>query len=379
MPRNTNRIAATVAVAVLAGAGAGAGAVALSQGSTHTTTTVLAASSGASNIADATLSIGQIAKTATPSVVEIDATSTGTGSPFGGQGGAQSAEGTGFVYDTKGDIVTNEHVVDGASSVSVKFSDGSTYKATVVGTDTSTDLAVIHVNAPASKLVPLTLADSSKVAVGDGVVAIGDPFGLDNTVTAGIVSAVGREISAPNNAPIPNAIQTDAAINHGNSGGPLFNLQGQVIGVTAQIESDSGGNDGIGFAIPSNTVKSIADQLIAKGSVQHALLGVQVQTVPTSAASQLGRTAGVAVKSVESGTAASKAGLKGATGTKSVAGVSYPTGGDVITAFNGTKVTTADQLRALIDAHKPGDKVTLAVVRNPASSPSTDATIGESR
>ena len=161
MPRNTNRIAATVAVAVLAGAGAGAGAVALSQGSTHTTTTVLAAASGSSNIADATLSVGQIAKTATPSVVEIDATSAGAASPFGGQGSAQSAEGTGFVYDTMGDIVKNEHVVDGASAVSVKFSDGSIYKATVVGTDTSSDLAVIHVNAPASKLVPLTLADSS--------------------------------------------------------------------------------------------------------------------------------------------------------------------------------------------------------------------------
>src|SRR5581483_2839357 len=142
-------------------------------------------------------------------------------SPFPGSG-SSSAEGTGFVYDAKGDIITNEHVIDGASSVKVKFSDGSTYKATIVGADTSTDVAVIHVDAPASKLHPLTLGDSSKVAVGDGVVAIGNPFGLDGTVTSGIVSAVNREISAPDNSPIVGAIQTDAAINHGNSGGPLL-------------------------------------------------------------------------------------------------------------------------------------------------------------
>src|SRR5205823_789863 len=170
------------------------------------------------------------------------------------------------------------HVVRGATSVSVKFQDGSTYKGTVVGTDPSTDLAVVHVNAPASKLVPLALADSSKVAVGDGVVAIGNPFGLDGTVTSGIVSALDREISAPDNSPIEGAIQTDAAINHGNSGGPLLNQKGQVIGITAQIQSDSGGNDGVGFAIPSNTVRKIASTLITSGKVQHALLGVEVKT-----------------------------------------------------------------------------------------------------
>jgi putative serine protease PepD len=310
----------------------------------------LAASSGASNVADATLSIGQIAKTATPSVVEIDATSTGTGSPFGGQGGAQSAEGTGFVYDTKGDIVTNEHVVDGASSVSVKFSDGSTYKATVVGTDTSTDLAVIHVNAPASKLVPLTLADSSKVAVGDGVVAIGNPFGLDDTVTSGIVSAINREITAPDNSPIEGAIQTDAAINHGNSGGPLLNAKAQVIGITSQIQSDSGGSDGVGFAIPSNTVRTIAAELISSGKAQHALLGVNVKTASN----------GVAVADVQAGSAAGNAGLKA---------------GDVITSVDGTTVTSAEQLRAIIDSHQPGDKLSLTVLRG-GSTTSFSATLG---
>ena len=141
-----------------------------------------------------------------------------------------AAEGTGFVYDAKGDIVTNEHVVDGSSTVRVKLSDGSTYKATVVGTDISSDLAVLHIDAPASKLTPLALGDSSALAVGDGVVAIGNPFGLDGTVTSGIVSAIDREISAPDGTPIEGAIQTDAAINHGNSGGPLFNLAGKVVG-----------------------------------------------------------------------------------------------------------------------------------------------------
>ncbi len=353
MPRYTNRIAAVVAVAAVGGAGVGAGALALSRGSTHTTTTVVAAAVGNSNIADSALSVGQIAKAATPGVVEIASTSSAGGStyPFGGQG-SQSAEGSGFVYDTKGDIVTNDHVVSGASSLSVKFSDGSTYKATVIGEDPDTDLAVIHVDAPASKLVPLSLADSSKVAVGDGVVAIGNPFGLDGTVTSGIVSALNREITSPDNAPIEGAIQTDAAINHGNSGGPLLNLNGQVIGVTSQIQSDSGGNDGVGFAVPSNTVRTIATQLISSGKVQHALLGVEVKTASSGN--------GVTVGTVQTGSAAADAGLKA---------------GDVITSANGTKVTTAEQLRAIIDSHQPGDKLSLTVLRS-GSTKTLSATLG---
>ncbi len=353
MPRTTNRVVAAVAVAALAGAGAGAGALALSRGSTHTTTTVVAASTASSNIANATLSVGQIAKATTPGIVEIDVVESGTGSTFpSGQGSTQSAEGTGFVYDTKGDIVTNDHVVSGASSVTVKFSDGSTTKATVVGTDPDTDLAVIHVDVPASKLVPLTLGDSSKVAVGDGVVAIGNPFGLDNTVTSGIVSAINREITSPDNAPIEGAIQTDAAINHGNSGGPLLNLNAQVIGITSQIQSDSGGNDGIGFAVPSNTVRTIATELIANGKAQHALLGVQIKTAANGN--------GVAVATVQTGSAAADAGVKA---------------GDVITGVNGTTITTADQLRAIIDSHQPGDKLTLTVLRG-GSSKTLSATLG---
>ena len=340
MARNSNRLAAVATVAALVGGGAGAGAVVLTRGSSHGTS-VPAAAAGGVNVASTTLSVGQIAKAVTPSVVEVAAAQTTTGSPFpGGQNGA-TAQGTGFVFDSKGNVVTNEHVVSGSTSVSVKLSDGSTHKATVVGTDPSTDLAVLHIDASSSKLAPLSLADSSKVAVGDGVVAIGNPFGLDGTVTTGIVSALNREIVAPDNTPIEDAIQTDAAINHGNSGGPLLDLRGSVIGITSQIESDSGGNDGVGFAVPSNTVRSIAAQLISTGKAQHALLGVSVKTVSSGV--------GVSVSQVRGGSAADAAGLRA---------------GDVITAIDGTPVATAEKLRAIIAGHRPGDSVTLTVQRN---------------
>src|SRR5439155_1295254 len=194
------------------------------------------------------LSIGDIYRRSYKGVVEITVTST-SASPFGGAQ-RQQAQGSGFVYDAKGDIVTNQHVVAGASAVSVRLWNGATYTAHVVGSDASTDLAVIHIDAPSSVLSPLALGDSSKLQVGDGVVAIGSPFGLEETVTSGIVSALHRQITSPNNFAIANAIQTDAAINHGNSGGPLLNSQGEVVGVNSQIESDSGGSDGVGFAIP---------------------------------------------------------------------------------------------------------------------------------
>jgi putative serine protease PepD len=338
MASTRTRIAAAAAAAALAGAGAGAGAVALSHGGTKAATATVTAQPNVSNVAQSTLSVTEIAKSATPGVVEVDATSRQTSSgPFGDSGSSQ-AEGTGFVYDSKGDIVTNEHVVDGASSVTVKLSDGSSYKATVVGSDISSDLAVLHIDAPASKLHPLP------------VVAIGNPFGLDDTVTTGIVSAVDREIQAPDDTPIEGAIQTDAAINHGNSGGPLLNMNGEVIGVTSQIQSDSGGNDGVGFAIPSSTVKSVADQLIAGGTVQHALLGVDVTTA----------SGGVGVAQVESGSAASDAGIRA---------------GDVITSVGSAVVTSPQQLRAIIAAHKPGD--TLAItLRRDGETKTVKATLG---
>jgi S1-C subfamily serine protease len=189
------------------------------------------------------------------------------------------------------------------------------------------------------------------------------------------VSATGREIDAPDGTPIDGAIQTDAAINHGNSGGPLFDLTGQVIGITSQIQSDSGVNDGIGFAISSNLVKSIADQLIASGKVAHPLLGVNVQTIPASAASTLGEHLGAAVTKVQSGSGGDKAGLKASTATTRVGGTAYPTGGDVVSAVDGTSVASAADLRAAIAAHAPGDTVTLTVW-NGASSRTVQATLG---
>ncbi len=346
----SNRIVAMVAAAAVIGGGAGAAITTLSDGGSAKTTVVTTAATGA-NVANADLSVGQIAKDATKSVVEIDATSSGGDQsfPFGNDGG-RAAEGTGFVYDTKGDIGTNQHVVSGASTVKVKFSDGSTYTATVVGADAATDIAVLHVNAPSSKLAPLALADSSKAEVGDGVVAIGNPFGLDGTVTSGIVSAVGREISSPDDTPIAGAIQTDAAINHGNSGGPLLNLRGEVIGITSQIQSEGGGNDGVGFAVPSNTVKSIASQLISSGKAQHALLGV----TPADTAN------GVRIATVKNGSAADDAGLKV---------------GDVITAVGSTEIASSAQIRAIIAGHEPGDALTLTIRRD-GSSKTVHVTLG---
>ncbi|MBA3347012.1 MAG: trypsin-like peptidase domain-containing protein, partial [Actinobacteria bacterium] len=274
------------------------------------------------------------------------------------------SQGSGFVYDDKGHVVTNHHVVDGAETATVILADGSTYDAKVVGSDPSTDLAVLLVDAPASALVPLELADSDALKVGDGVVAIGSPFGLDQTVTSGIVSALHRQITAPNDFSINDAIQTDAAINHGNSGGPLLDLNGDVVGVNSQIESESGGNDGIGFAVPSNTVETIAAQLVSGGAVEHAYLGIGVDTVTASLSDELDLPEGVQVTNVRAGTPAATAGLKAGSGSRIVDGQPRTTGGDVITEIDGKTVTTAQELQRRIDAQRPGDTIELTVVRD---------------
>ena len=348
--RSTRRTVAATALAAsaLAGAGVGVGTYAAlnHDGGTTTIRQVAAPASSSQSVSSAgTLSVAKIYGLASRGVVEISVTTSGSGDstfPFG-QGGTQSAQGSGFVYDTAGHVITNDHVVDGANTISVKFSGGATYKATVVGTDPSTDLAVLKIDAPSSVLHPLTLGDSSALQVGDGVVAIGSPFGLEETVTSGIVSALHREITSPNHFAIEDAIQTDAAINHGNSGGPLLNLQGQVIGVNAQIQSEGGGNDGVGFAISSDTVTSVVKQLLARGKVEHAYLGVSVG--PTTGS-------GARVGSVKSGSPAAAAGLKP---------------GDVIKAFSGHKILNPEDLIASVNAKQPGDKVTITYTRNGAT------------
>src|SRR3954468_1100610 len=339
-----------VAVALASGAG-GAAVYGLADGGGTTTVTTAPAVTATARPAAAVkttgaLSVNQIYQQTKNGVVDIKVrTSSGSATPnFGGpnNGGSQEsqAEGSGFVIDNDGHIATNQHVVDGATSIKVTFADGKTASAKVVGTDRSTDVAVIQVDASKSDLHPLTFADSNDVQVGDGVVAIGSPFGLEGTVTTGIVSALDRTIQAPNNFTISGAIQTDAAINHGNSGGPLLDSAGHVIGINSQIESDSGGNDGIGFAVPSSIVQRVAQQLVSGGKVAHAYLGVQLSDATSGAGASIGQIAG--------GGPASDAGLRT---------------GDVVTAIDGKAIGGADALVNAVDAHKPGDQVTLKVRR----------------
>jgi S1-C subfamily serine protease len=344
--------------------GAGAGAVVYSVANPSSTKTVVRqvpVQSSEPTADSSALTVGQIYRQNNQGVVEITVSSPQE-TPLGKQ--EAQAQGSGFVIDSDGHIVTNEHVVDNAESVSVRFWNGNSYKASVVGSDPSTDLAVIKVDAPQSIMHPLTLGDSSSVKVGDPVVAIGSPFGLEETVTSGIVSAVHRQMQAPNQFTINDSIQTDAAINHGNSGGPLLNSAGEVIGVNAQIAGDTGANVGIGFAIPSDTVRSITDTLISSGKVEHAYLGVSVQEIPATVADELNLTEGVEITDVRSNTPAQKAGLKGSTGKKTIQGTEYATGGDVITAIDGDKVTTSEDVQQTIDAHRPGDTISITYRRN---------------
>jgi S1-C subfamily serine protease len=240
------------------------------------------------------MSINQIYRSASPGVVDIIVTAQSQSPGFGffGGNGSQTTEGegAGVVYNTNGDILTDEHVVANETSVRVNFQNGHSYPATVVGTDPSTDVAVIHVNAPVSELHPIGFANSSDAQVGDPVVAIGSPFSLPETTTQGIVSQTGRSITAPNNYTIPNAIQTDAAINPGNSGGPLLDANAHVLGLNDQIETNNttaggeGSSSGVGFAIPSNTVTMIANEIISGHKVQHAYVGVELSGLSSGGA-----------------------------------------------------------------------------------------------
>jgi putative serine protease PepD len=348
------RRGAPVAAALALGAGVGAGVYAgVWSGKGATSTVTVPVTSGQPAAVTTSISnLTQLYKNVTPGVVDITVDSNTPAGGLGQQGGTTQAEGSGFVYDSAGHIVTNQHVVDGATSISVHFPDGKTAKATLVKADPSTDIAVIKVDVAASELHPLTLGSSKNVLPGQEVVAIGSPFGLADSMTAGIVSAIGRTIQAPNGYSIANSIQTDAPINHGNSGGPLLTTAGDVIGVDAQIESGGGGSDGVGFAIPIDAVKSVVNTIIAGGKVEHAYIGIRVGDAANGS--------GALISSVSSGTPAAKAGLKA---------------GDVITAIDSTPVTKADDLTAGITAHAPNDKVTLTVTRD-GKSLKIDVTLG---
>jgi len=319
------------------------------------------------------LSINEIYRGAAPGVVQVTATqivSRPAIDPFFGfpvpQNQRQQALGSGFVIDKAGHIVTNYHVVQGARSVSVSFSNNESMKAHLVGSDPSTDVAVLQVDVHSRALTPLSLGDSNDVHVGDSVVAIGNPLGLDRTVTSGIVSALQRVITAPDaQYSIDHVIQTDAALNHGNSGGPLLNAEGEVVGVNSQIQSDTGSNIGLGFAIPIDTVKTIAAQLLKTGHVEHAFLGIRVQPVTPKIARlfRLPATSGLLVASVEPGSSAAQAGLRAGTQQVTVSGETYPLGGDLIISADGVELSSLNQLRDLISRKQPGDTIALAVWR----------------
>ncbi|HET9591507.1 MAG TPA: trypsin-like peptidase domain-containing protein [Solirubrobacterales bacterium] len=288
------------------------------------------------------------------------------GEPEAESGG--TATGSGFVIDTEGHILTNNHVIEGASKVQVKLGDSEKeYEAEVVGADPGTDIALLKVEAPAKELHPLALGHSSEVEVGDPVVAIGNPFGLDRTVTSGIVSALQRQIQAPNGFSINHVIQTDAAINPGNSGGPLIDSGGEVIGINSQIATGGGGdgNVGIGFAIPIDTIRAEIKDLETKGEVEHAFLGISGGTITPELAKALNLPVeqGVIVQQVVKDGPADKAGLEAGTTSATIGGQEVRLGGDIITEANGKPVKSMEELVEVIQDSKPGDKLELKILR----------------
>jgi S1-C subfamily serine protease len=315
--------------------------------------------------------VNQIYNEDSPGVAFIQAeTSGGPPSPLNPVPDQQgTATGSGFVIDDQGHILTNAHVVDGAQNIEVTLGeDQQPIDAKVVGKDTSTDVAVLQVDPDEADLHPLSLGSSSGVKVGDPVVAIGNPFGLERTVTTGIVSALQRQIQAPNGFTISDVIQTDAAINPGNSGGPLLDENGQVIGITSQIATGGagGGSVGVGFVVPSDTVRDVANQLLDTGEVEHAFLGISGTDVTPEIADALNLPVdeGALVQKVVPDSPADHAGIKAGEQEVSVGGQQLLAGGDVITQVDGETVTGMDDVIAAVNTKQAGDQVTLQVNRD---------------
>jgi S1-C subfamily serine protease len=316
-------------------------------GDKHTTTVVTSTGTGAAPPAKGAkvvntqpTNVSEIYRRVSPGVVFVESTSSG-----GGLGGGQAATGSGFVYDRQGHIVTNDHVVEGFDTFSVRVgSDQTPIRAQLVGKDPSSDLAVLKIDPSqvAGGLRPLTLGDSNAIAPGDQAIAIGSPFGLAGTVTVGVVSSLGRTIQSPNGFPISNAIQTDAAINPGNSGGPLLDAKGQVIGVNSQIQTGGGGNSnaGVGFAVPVETVKQVVPQIQGGGKIERAFLGVTNSTTDNQSGAQ--------VTGVVPGGPAAKAGLEQ---------------GDKIVAIDSRPISSSDDVSAAVAAHRPGQQAKVTVIR----------------
>jgi S1-C subfamily serine protease len=346
----------------------------LDVGGSSTTTTVVqqapvaSPSAQAAASAEGGLTAHDIYERDAPGVLYVRAElkASATASPFGtGQGG--EATGTGFVIDGEGHVLTNFHVVEDATSVSVGFDDNRIVQARVLGTDATNDLALLQVDPDGLKLAPLQLGDSSTIQVGDPVLAIGNPFGLDRTLTTGVVSALQRQITAPNGFTIQHVIQIDAPINPGNSGGPLLDAAGRVIGINSQIITGGSGNGnvGIGFAVPIDTAKKLLPQLKQTGSVVHAYLGITGATIDASLADlQLKVDRGVLVQTVTPDGPAAKGGLHGGTIESQLGGARIMLGGDVIQSFDGRAVGSMSDLTGDIAGHQPGDRIRLGILRS---------------
>jgi len=280
----------------------------------------------------------------------------------------RGSQGSGFVYDNLGHIITNAHVVDGASKATVTFLDGSQYDAEIIGTDKFTDIAVIKVSEKPRLLHPLQIGDSSQLHVGEQVAAIGNPFGLSGSMTSGIVSQMGRLLPSQDSGfSIPDVIQTDAAINPGNSGGPLLNLRGEVIGINTAIQSISGGNTGVGFAIPSNTAIKIVPSLIEDGEYHHPWIGISGRDIDPDLARvlELKDAKGFLIITVVDGSPADKAGLKGMTATQVIDGKEYPADGDIIISVDDKEVRKISDILIHLQREKSvGDTMILGVLRD---------------
>jgi S1-C subfamily serine protease len=321
------------------------------------------------------LTLGDIYRNDAPGVVQVTSTTTVSGprSKWFGNSFAPKAEvqrylGSGFVIDKTGYIVTNYHVIADAQAIYVSFSNSDSMKAQIVGKDPSTDVALLKVEASSRALKPLGLGNSDTVQVGDQVAAIGNPLGYDRSISAGIVSALQRSLRSPDGSPIDRVIQTDALLSHGNSGGPLLNAQGLVIGVSSAVANWSGGrqqNSGIGFAIPINTVRDVVAQLKTHGRVEHPLLGVLGRSVTPAMRKQFGLPVqrGVLVERIIPGSGAEQAGLQGGTTQVLVAGESYQLGGDLIVQADGLDVASTERLREIVSEHKPGDTLPIEYYR----------------
>jgi S1-C subfamily serine protease len=357
--------AATLVIPALIGAGVALGVVGLTGGFGDDTTVVrepaaaMVASAPAADarVAEApapdgsTLSVAELVRRESPAVVLVSVRS-GEGGGFG----------SGFVIDRQGHILTNAHVVDGATSTTITFSDGTEEKAQVLGVDNSTDLAVLKVGELPPGVRPVPLGDSAALVVGQDVVAIGNPYGYERTATTGIVSALERTIRSPNGFAIQNAIQTDAAINQGNSGGPLFDRAGRVIGMNTQIATQTGGNVGIGFAVPIDTIEPVAQSIIEDGTARHAWIGITGRQLTPALAEDLGLTGrrGVLIaETVEDGPAARGGLVAAKDGDAAV-----PRGADLIVEINGRPVADMADVSRAVASRKVGDRITVTVLRD---------------